>query len=79
MLFKESISTRILELCNTYNYTPNKLAEMSSIPPSTLRALINNQVDNPSSYIIYRICRTLKIDLKEFFDSDLFDFTNIDN
>ena len=52
---------------------------MSSIPPSTLRALINNQVDNPSSYIIYRICRTLKIDLKEFFDSDLFDFTNIDN
>ena len=76
MLFKEAISTRILELCK---YTPNKLAEMSSIPPSTLRALINNQVDNPSSYIIYRICRTLKIDLKEFFDSDLFDFTNIDN
>ena len=77
MLFKEAISTRILELCN--KYTPNKLAEMSSIPPSTLRALINNQVDNPSSYIIYRICRTLKIDLTEFFDSDLFDFTNIDN
>ena len=79
MLFKEAISTRILELCNKYKYTPNKLAEMSSIPPSTLRALINNQVDNPSSYIVYRICRTLKIDLKEFFDSDLFDFTNIDN
>ena len=79
MLFKEAISTRILELCNKYKYTPNKLAEMSSIPPSTLRALINNQVDNPSSYIIYRICRTLKIDLTEFFDSDLFDCTNIDN
>lgn len=79
MLFKESISTRILELCNKYKYTPNKLAEMSSIPPSTLRALINNQVDNPSSYVIFKLCRTLKIDLKEFYNSDLFDINKIDN
>ena len=79
MLFKEAVSTRIIELCNQYNYTPNKLAEMSSIPPSTLRALLNNQVDNPSSYIIYKICRTLKLDLKDFFNSDLFDIKNIED
>lgn len=79
MLFKEAVSTRIIELCNKYNYTANKLAGMSYIPPSTLRALINNQVDNPSSYVIYKICRTLKIDLKEFYNSDLFDINNIDN
>lgn len=52
---------------------------MSYIPPSTLRSLINNQVDNPSSLIIYRICKTLKIPLKEFFNSNLFDFKDIDN
>ena len=58
MLFKEAISKRIIELCNKYNYSPNKLAEMSYIPPSTLRSLINNQVDNPSSLIIYKICKS---------------------
>ena len=45
MLFKEAITLRILELCNKYNYTPNKLAELSAIAPSTLRALLANNVD----------------------------------
>ena len=35
MLFKQAVSTRILELCNQYNYTPNRLAELSAVPPST--------------------------------------------
>lgn len=58
MLFKQAVSTRILELCNQYNYTPNRLAELSAVPPSTLRALLANKVENPSSYIIYKICKT---------------------
>ena len=78
MLFKEAVSQRIYELCNKYNYTPNKLAELSAIPPSTLRALLANQVDNPSSTIIFKICKTLKIDLKDFFDSKLFDMNKLD-
>ena len=44
MLFKEAISKRILELCDQCDYTPNKLAEMSAIAPSTLRALISNKL-----------------------------------
>ena len=67
MLFKEAISKRILELCDQYDYTPNKLAEMSAIAPSTLRALISNKVNNPSSYVIYKICKTFKISLIDFF------------
>ena len=78
MLFKEAITLRILELCNKYNYTPNKLAELSAIPPSTLRALISNKVDNPSSTIIFKICKTLKIDLKDFYDSKLFDMNKLE-
>lgn len=66
MLFKEAITLRILELCNKYNYTPNKLAELSAIAPSTLRALLANNVDNPSSTIIFKICKTLKIEIKIF-------------
>ena len=48
MLFKEAVSERIFNLCDKYNYSPNRLAEMSAIPPSTLRAMLSNKVDNPS-------------------------------
>jgi len=78
MLFKEAISNRIIELCNKYNYSPNKLAEMSAIPPSTLRSLLSNSVENPSSTIIYKICKTLKIELKEFYNSKLFDMNKLE-
>ena len=78
MLFKEAVSQRVFELCDRYNYTPNKLAELSAIPPSTLRALLANNVDNPSSTIIFKICKTLKIDLKDFYDSKLFDMNKLE-
>ena len=78
MLFKEAVSQRIFELCDKYNDTPNKLAELSAIPPSTLRALLANNVDNPSSTIIFKICKTLKIDLKDFYDSKLFDMNKLE-
>lgn len=79
MLFKEAVSIRIFELCDKYNYTPNKLAELSAVPPSTLRALLANKVDNPSSLIIYKICKTLKIKVKDFYDSDLFNEDKLDD
>ena len=79
MLFKEAVSQRIYDLCDKYDYTPNKLAELSAIAPSTLRAMLANKVDNPSSYIIYKICKTLKIKLKDFYDSDLFNENNLDD
>lgn len=79
MLFKEAVSKRIIELCNAKNYTPNKLAEMSYIPPTTLRSMLANNVENPSSYVIFKVCRTLKISLKDFYDCDLFDIKNIDD
>ena len=78
MLFKEAVSQRIFELCDKYNYTPNKLAELSAIPPSTLRALLANNVDNPSSTVIFKICKTLKIELKEFYNSKLFDMNKLE-
>ena len=77
MLFKEAITLIMLELCNKYNYTPNKLAELSAIVLSALRALLANNVDNPSSTIIFKICKTLKIELKDFYDSPLFDIEKL--
>ena len=72
MKFREAVSERIYELCDKYNYTPNRLAEMSTVPPATFNDMINEKRDNPSSYVIYKICKTLKIEMKDFYDSDLF-------
>lgn len=77
MLFKEAISKRIYELCDDNKITPNKLAELAAVAPSTLQDMLSLKVSNPSSYIIFQICITLKISLKDFFDSDLFNPENI--
>lgn len=79
MLFKEAVSKRIYDLCEEYNYSPNKLAEMSAIAPSTLRDILTLKVSNPSSYVIYRICKTLKITLQDFYNDKMFDFNNLDD
>ena len=79
MLFREAVSKRIYDLCDKYSYTPNNLAEMSAVPPSTLRAMLSNTVANPSSYIIFKICKTLKIELSDFFNCDLFNPNNVDD
>ena len=57
---------------------PNKLAELSVIALSILRALLANKVENPSSTIIFKICSTLKIALKEFYNSKLFDMNKLE-
>ena len=72
MLFKEAVSHRIYELCEKYHFTPNKPAELSAVAPSTLQDMLLLKVANPSSFVIYQICKTLKITIKDFFDSNLF-------
>ena len=79
MLFKKALSSRIEELCSEKNITVNKLSEMSTVPPSTLRDIVNCKVDNPSSTVIYQVCKTLKISLKDFYDSKLFDFNKLED
>ena len=78
MLFKEAVTKRIYELCDEHNYSVNKLAELSAIPPTTLRSLLSNNVDNPSATIIFKICKTLDIELTEFFDRDYFKTDKLD-
>ena len=73
MNLKKAKSLIISNLCAERNITINHLAESSTIPPSTLRDIINCNVENPSSMVIFQICKTLKIKMKDFYDSELFD------
>lgn len=77
MMFKEAVSKRILDLCKENNLTPNSLSEKSTIAPSTLYDIISCKVENPSSLLIFQICKVFRIKLSEFFDSELFDYNNI--
>lgn len=72
MLLKEATSRRIIKLCNKYGYSPSRLSEISRIPASTFSDMITEKRNNPSSLIIYKICKTLNIELKDFYNSDLF-------
>lgn len=77
MSFQEAISKRIFDLCQKHNITPNHLAEISCIPPSTLQNLTECKVSNPSSFVLFQLCLALNITLKDFFDCDLFNKDNI--
>ncbi len=77
MYLKEATSKRIIELCNEYHHTPNKLAEMSRIAPSTFNDMLSGKRDNPSSMVICKICKTLNIEMKDYYNSDL--FKNLEN
>lgn len=79
MIFKEAVSKRILDLCEQNHITPNKLADLSTVAPSTLQDLLSLKVTNPSSYVIYQICKPLKITIKDFFDSDIFLQENLED
>lgn len=79
MSFNTAIIQRILELCDKNNITPNRLAELSAIPPTTMFNLINGNVSNPSAKNIYKICKVFKISLKDFYNTDLFNNMDFDD
>ena len=72
MTIKKAISQRILQLCREKNITVNKLSTLAGITQSTLNDIVYGKTNNPTVKTIYYVCFGLGIDLKEFFDSDLF-------
>lgn len=69
----EAISQRVKELLKKNGKKPYYLYKMGGVPCSTISNLLNCQIKNVSSGLLYQICSTLDIKLKDFFDSPLFD------
>ena len=67
---------RILQLCGERNITINKLATLSALPPSSLKAILYGRSQNPKMLTIKMICDGLEITLAEFFDTDEFNNLN---
>ena len=78
MKINEAVGNRILELCQQYNITPNKLATISCINPSTITSIFYGKSKNPSILTILYICTGLNITIYDFFNSEIFKTNNFD-
>lgn len=76
MQIADAVKERIINLCHDNNISINKLAVMGGQTQSTLQSLIDGKSKNPKLSTLVRVCDSLNITLKEFFDDDL--FNNID-
>jgi len=63
---------RIQELCTNRNITLNKLSIMCGITQSTLNNIVSGRNNSATISTIKKICDGLEMDIRVFFDSELF-------
>ena len=68
-----AVRNRILELCGERNISINKLANLSALPPSSVKNILYGKSRNPKLLTIKMICDGLDITLGEFFATPEFD------
>ncbi|MBQ7906637.1 MAG: helix-turn-helix transcriptional regulator [Clostridia bacterium] len=73
MSIGEATRLRILELCDKKGITVNKLSTLCGITQSTLNNIICGRNKSTTISTIKKICDGLEIDIREFFNSQLFD------
>lgn len=72
MKVSEAISKKLLKLCNERNISVNKLATICCLTQSTVENIVGGNSNNPKLLTIVRICDGLDLNLKDFFDDELF-------
>lgn len=77
MPLNEAVSMRIRQLCQERNMTQYALSMKSGVPQSTLSTIMSCTFPSMKLRIIYEICEGFQMDIKEFFDSPLFDRENL--
>ena len=68
-----AVRNRILALCGERDITGNKLADISGLPPSSVKNIVYRKSKNPKIATIKKICDGLDITLGEFFSTPEFD------
>ena len=71
MRLVDVVYKRIVELCNEHNLSLYRLTKTSGVPYSTIATMTRSNTVQLST--IKGICEGLKISLKTFFDSPMFD------
>lgn len=66
------VRKRILDLCYEHRISINKLANLSAVPPSSLKSILYGRSNNPGIVTIKLICDGLGITLIDFFNTPEF-------
>ena len=69
----DAVRNRILQLCEEHHMTINKLAELSALPPSSVKNILYGKSRNPKIITIKMICDGIGITLGQFFATKEFD------
>lgn len=72
MKTEEAVRKRIKDLISQNNLTINGLANVSAMPPTTLKNILSGVSKNPGIVTIKILCDGFGITLAQFFDCDLF-------
>ena len=78
MKLNTAVSNRLTELLKDKNTTQYQLYLKSGVPKSTIGNVINCSYDSVKLRILHEICQGLEINIKDFFDSPLFEEQNLE-
>ena len=70
---KNAVVKRFQSICSQRGITPNELANISGVTPSTVYSLFDNRRGQVSITTIKILCDGLDMTLGEFFSSEEFD------
>ena len=75
---QEVIASRIRQLCQKNNVTPNKMSKISGVPQATIKSILLGESKNPGTVNIKKLCDGFGITLGEFFNTAEFDALAVD-
>lgn len=78
MKLNEAFSLRVKEILKNKNMTQYKLAQETGLYHSTMTDILTCKYQTPNFKNIALIIEALGLSMTEFFDSPLFDFSNLD-
>lgn len=78
MQLNEAVSKRLKQLLKENDMTQYQLYMKSGVPKSTIGNVINCTYDSVKLRIIHEMCQGLEISICDFFQSSLFDESNLE-
>ena len=78
MELNEAVSRRLTELLSERGMTQYQLFMKSGVPKSTIGNIINCAYPSVKLRIIHELCQGLELSLPDFFDSPLFQESNLE-
>ena len=78
MQLNEAVSARLKELLQERDMTQYQLYMKSGVPKSSIGNIVNCAYDSVKLRLIHELCQGLNISISDFFNSPLFEESNLE-